>query len=279
MWAGVEVDGPHHRTPDVVLALVVGGVADPHGPRPLVAGEVIERRFGKHALAVDAVHQLQVAALGLGDVGDEAEEVVGLPIETQGVERPERARRVAHPGVAVIPVTFAARCFRQRRGRGGDDRTGRGEGEPLQRQRAALQVAAPGMVGERATIEPVLPVVTRPAQSASRLLQCLGRGVFAPRQRDEPVLALLEQRASGRRRRLESDVEVRGQAQLLSDPGRRRQRLVVPLTGIRPLRRHPAVIEGRRAIHVHLHLAVHAADHPQQHVRRVVVGRGPAMRM
>ena len=40
---GVQVDRVEHRAPDVVLLLVVGAVADPHRPRALVAGQVVER--------------------------------------------------------------------------------------------------------------------------------------------------------------------------------------------------------------------------------------------
>jgi hypothetical protein len=38
---GVEQDRVEHRAEDVVLALVEGAVADPHGSRARVAGEVV----------------------------------------------------------------------------------------------------------------------------------------------------------------------------------------------------------------------------------------------
>jgi hypothetical protein len=67
-----------------VLALAVGVVADPHRASALVALEVVENALLEHRLAVDAIHDLEV--LGpLGDVSDEPEEVVGLPVEPQGV--------------------------------------------------------------------------------------------------------------------------------------------------------------------------------------------------
>ena len=42
---GVQVDRVEHRAEDVVLALVVGAVADAHRARAFVALEVLERRL------------------------------------------------------------------------------------------------------------------------------------------------------------------------------------------------------------------------------------------
>jgi hypothetical protein len=98
--------------PDVVLALVVGAVADPYGTGALVAAEVVEDVLVERALAVDAVHDLQLG-ITIGDVGDEVEEVVGLPVEAERVQAPERERRVADPAVAVVPVALAAGGLRQ----------------------------------------------------------------------------------------------------------------------------------------------------------------------
>ena len=58
---GVQVERVEHRAVDVVLALLVGVVADPHRARTLIAGEVVERLLGEVALAADAVHDLQRA--------------------------------------------------------------------------------------------------------------------------------------------------------------------------------------------------------------------------
>jgi hypothetical protein len=63
----VQVDRVQQGAPHVVLALVVGAVADAHGLRALVAREVVERLLLQHPLPADAVHDLQVV-LGLGDV-------------------------------------------------------------------------------------------------------------------------------------------------------------------------------------------------------------------
>ena len=63
--AGVQVDRVEHRAPDVVLALVPGAVPDPHRPRVVVAGQVVEHLLLEPALAADPVHDLQRALLGL----------------------------------------------------------------------------------------------------------------------------------------------------------------------------------------------------------------------
>ena len=113
--ARVEVERVEHRAPHVVLVLGVRGVADAHRARVLVARQVVERALGQVGAPVDAVHDLEVALLGLRHVGDEVEEVVRLPVEAERVEAPERERRVADPGVAVVPVALAARASRAAR--------------------------------------------------------------------------------------------------------------------------------------------------------------------
>ena len=60
---GVQVDGVEHRAVDVILALLVGAVADPHRARALVALKVVERRLLEVLLALDAVHDLQRAVV------------------------------------------------------------------------------------------------------------------------------------------------------------------------------------------------------------------------
>ena len=110
----------------------------------------VEHLLGQRLLAADAVHDLQLARRPRGDVADEVEEVVGLLVEAERVEAPEHEGRVADPRVAVVPVALAAGRLGQRRGRRRDHRAGRRVGQPLERQRAALQVGAPRVVGELA---------------------------------------------------------------------------------------------------------------------------------
>ena len=164
-------------------------------------------------LAADPVHDLQVAVALAGDVGDEVEEVVGLPVEAERVEAPQRERGVADPGVAVVPVALAARRLRQRRGRRGDHRAGRRVGEALERQRAALQVAAPRVVGEVAVREPLVPEVRRAHQAAVGIVVGLRRAVLGPRQRDERGVAVAHRRAGADALALEADPQVGREAQ------------------------------------------------------------------
>lgn len=78
----VQVDRVQQGTPDVVLLLVVRGVADPDRPGLGVTGQVIELDLLQLRLAADPVHDLDLV-VPLGDVGDEGEEVQRLPVESQ----------------------------------------------------------------------------------------------------------------------------------------------------------------------------------------------------
>ena len=111
--AGVQVDRIQQRAPDVVLLLVVGAVADPHRAGVVVPGQVVEGALLQVPLAADAVHDLQVVRVVPADVVDEVEEVVGLPVEAEGVQTPQGEGGVPDPGVPVVPVPFPARGFRQ----------------------------------------------------------------------------------------------------------------------------------------------------------------------
>src|SRR5215467_10152586 len=104
---GVQVEGVEDHAPHVVLLLLVGGVADADRPRALIAVQMLEHVLLEVAPAVDAVDDLQAAAVALDQVGDEREIVVGLPLESQGEQAPERERRVADPAVTVVPVPLA----------------------------------------------------------------------------------------------------------------------------------------------------------------------------
>src|ERR1700746_4015802 len=104
----MDVDGVEERSPDVVLPLVVGAVADSHRLGAAVAGEMVQSLLRELALMVDPVHDLQVRAVP-ADVDDEAHEVARLVIEAERVQGPEGEGRVADPAEAVVPVAFAAR--------------------------------------------------------------------------------------------------------------------------------------------------------------------------
>ena len=227
--------------------------------------------LGEIALAADAVHDLQVVVL-LGDVGDEGEEVDGLPVVAERVHAPQRERGVADPAEAVVVVALAADRLGQRRAGRGADRAGGGVGQALERQRAALQVAAPRVVGEAPAGQPVLPVVRGPHLPPVRVLVGQRRVLASPRQRDEAGVALLEQRADPGPAALEAQAHVGGEQQLVvpalgasPDPGDRPCRCT-------PSAASPAVVGHRLALDDRLHLALDAADGAQQDVLGLVVG-------
>ena len=119
------------------------------------------------------------------EVGDELHELVGLPVEVEPVQRLQRERRVAHPGVAVVPVALAARRLRQRGRERGDRRAGRHVGEALDRERRALDRVAPAVVGDARPAEPARArsaIVARDPRLG--LVDVAGRGeLLGPRER------------------------------------------------------------------------------------------------
>ena len=209
----VQVHRVEQGSPDVVLALRVRRVADAHRPRGGVAGQVVELELLELALAADAVHDLEVL-VAARHVGDEREEVDGLPVEAEGVHRPQRERRVADPGVPVVVVAVAAHGLRQRGAAGRGHGAGRRVGQALEGQRAALEVAAPGVVGEPSAGQPVLPVVGGPHQPRVGVVVRRGRLGPAPRECDEADVALLEERAAAGVAALEAEKHVGGQRQV-----------------------------------------------------------------
>ena len=164
--ARVEQDRVEDGAEDVVLPLVERAVSDSHGPGARVAGQVVARRLVQIAPAVDAVHDLQRAVLGRLEVGDELHELVGLPVEVQPVERLEGERRVADPGVAVVPVPLAARRLGERGRERGHGRARRHVGEALDRQRRALDRVAQAVIGDPRAAQPPAPEARRRVDAA-----------------------------------------------------------------------------------------------------------------
>ena len=111
----VEVDGVHELAVDVELQLVVGAVAEPDGPRPAVAVEVVEGLFGQVLAAVQPVHELQgpVVTGALAAGFDPTHERAGFLGETDTQEAVERESGVPDPGVAVVPVALSANALGQ----------------------------------------------------------------------------------------------------------------------------------------------------------------------
>ena len=181
--------------------------------------------------------------------------------------------------VAVVPVALAARRLGQRGGGRGDERAGRRVRQALERQRAALEVGAPGVVGEVAVVEPVLPVVRGPDEPLVRLL--VGRVAAGARTRRARRTACRPPSSASARSRAgpRSPAACRwsggARSRLLAGA---RDGLVVARPVYSQVARDAPVVEARLAVEVDLHLAVHAAHDAEQHVVGVVVGRRAPVR-
>src|SRR6185312_17556573 len=149
-------------------------------------------------LALHPVHHLEGPVAAATGIREEVEEVVGLVVEAERVEAPEPERGVADPGVAVVPVASAARRLRQRSGARGRERAGGGVGQALERQRAALQIAAPWVVGELAAVEPLAPVLLGLVEPPAGVLEVARQRLLVvahPGERGVAALALFQERA------------------------------------------------------------------------------------
>ena len=276
---GVQVHRVEHRAEHVVLALVVRAVADPHRARAFVALEVLERRLLQVPGPRDPVHDLQRPVLVALEIRHVLDEVVGLPVQPERVQAPQRERGVAHPAVAVVPVALPVRRLRQRGGRRRHERAGGHERETLQRQRRALEVIAPGMVGVGAVGQPAAPEVARTVQV---LLGLLGRAgpaePLGPGDRAEAPLAFDHRVTRVHAVALDPHAHVAEQAKLRA-PVAGVERVPALGAGVHhaPLRRRRAVLEHRLAHHLQLHLALDAFDHAHEQMVGVEVGWRPRM--
>ena len=127
-------------------------------------------------------------------------------------ERAEHERGVADPRVAVVPVAFTTRRLRQRRGARGHDRPRGRVAQSLQRERAALEVRPPPVVGDLRQREPVAPVLLGGGALRQRLVVA-GRGLALPRQRQPRRLALFERRAAVRARPEDAEAHAAGEVE------------------------------------------------------------------
>jgi len=273
----VQVHRVQDRTPDVVLALVVGAVADAHRARVVVTGEVVEGLLVQVALPTHPVHDLQRvrrAVLAARDVADEAEEVVGLAVQAQRVQPPQRKRGVAHPGVAVVPVALPARGLRQGGRGGGEQGAGGGVGQPFERECALLQVGTPRVVREAAQGDPLPPALLGLPHGVRGLGPGLRGGQVRPAQGHEDVVALGQPRACPGLPPLQPQPQVGGELEGRMVPLLRRGHrdgLAVDVAGVLPAGPAAVVVEGRLAAQGQLdragdaaHRAAGRAGHPSR---------------
>ena len=185
----------------------------------------------------------------------------------------QHERGVADPGVAVVPVALAARRLGERRRGRGHDRPGRRVAEPLECERAALDVGPEGVVGERGHAHPLAPEVLGLRELAERLVDGV-RSVAAPRERDERGLTVFERGpavAAGtedpeRERALHRELDT-----LVGD-----DELVVALAVVAPSAGGARVVEHGDAVGDDLDPAAEARRDPQQRPLRGRVAGYPA---
>src|SRR2546421_4996783 len=266
----VQQDRVQRGAVDVVLALVVGPVADPHRMRPGIARELLAERLRQIAPAVDPVHDLQRPVLIGLEVANELHELLGLPVEVQEVQCLQRERRVAQPGVAVVPVARAAGRLRQRRRQRSDGRPRRHVRQALDRQCGALDRVAPTVIGDASAPQPIAPEAGRRRQLLICFVDALRpRELLGPRKRAEDLVAAAEDVTPSHALALDPDREIRSQADRDLGAARVRHMTVV---GYRPLRRNSPVVEDGLARQLYLDLALQAHRDTDEDVGGIVIG-------
>src|SRR5207249_5332549 len=91
----------------IQLALARGFVSYAHRADATVALQVGKRLHLETPLAADPVDDLQIVGVPAGAALDEAPEGVRLIVVSELGERSDAERRVAHPGIPVVPVAIA----------------------------------------------------------------------------------------------------------------------------------------------------------------------------
>ena len=261
---------------DVDLPLGPGAVADADGPARAPPRQVRQRALAEVVLPADAEHDLQVATtqdLACGAGRQVVEELVGLVRAGGDPQGFEGEAGVPDPGVAVVPVAFAADLLGQRGRRGGDHRTGGLVGQRLQHPATVVDEIAPWPAVVLVQPGPRPPRVGRRAQ---RVVELLGRQRARPRfgrravlQPEQHTVARGERQPSGCGRT--GDVE-RGGAGKHHDVG------AAPgdhaALHHRDQRLHQPVLRPRRELHGHLDLATGALQRADEQA-----GRGGADRV
>ncbi len=275
--AEVDVDGVEDHAPHVVLVLVPGAVAHPHRPRIPPARQVVEGLLGQVLATVDAVHDLQVEVATAGHrLEHEGEVLEGLPVEPEPVERAQHEGGVTDPGVAVVPVARPAGRLGQRGRRRRHDGAGGRVAQSLERQRAALDVAAPGVVRKIAVGEPVPPVGDRGGELGLRVLH-VDRPVAGPGQRDEGRLPLVQRRAAvaAGAGRAQAEAGGHGEHRVAGRWADRHDLVAVPV--VVPHARLDSVFEDGHSVDLDLDVAFDAGGQSQEGARGGGVARRPAV--
>ena len=193
------------------------------------------------------------------------------------MQRLQRERRVAHPGVPVVPVAFAARRLGQRGRERRHRRAGRHIREPLDRQRRALDRLPPPMIGDPRPTQPVPPEHRGAGNAVVRLIEVFRcRETLAPRERAVQPLAGAQHVTGSHPVAFDAQVHVRAEPD--REVGTFRIGGVEGPIQQGPVGRCPAVVEDRLADQFHLDPAVDALGRAHQHVTGIVVRRRARVR-
>ena len=188
----------------------------------------------------------------------------------------QHERRVPDPGVAVVPVAGPARCLGQRGGGSRHDGPGGGVAEALEGQGAALDVAAPRVIGEGGRRQPIPPVGHGVVQLRLGLLHRGGRPA-SPGQGHEGALALIQVGAAVAAGPGHPQAQTRGHRQRRVARRRVHGHGAVALAVVVPGPGQRAVLEQRHRVDQHLHPALDAVGQAQQGARGGRVPRGAAI--
>ena len=149
--------------------------------------------------------------------------------------------------------------------------------EPLQGQRAAVQVGLPRMVGDLGRAQPVAPEIDRRVQHGERLVLA-GRNVaVSPGQRDEGRLALGERGAAVTAGTQHAERDAARQLQLHVPLRRGDLHRVITVAGVAPRAAGGPVVKLRAAVHDGLDPAADARRDPDQHADRTEISRSPVI--
>src|SRR5215467_9161088 len=256
---GMEQNRVEDRAEDVVLMLTKGGITHANRTRTCITREILPRRFGQFATAIDAVHYLQRTVLGRLDVGDELHELVRFPVQVEPVECLEHESRITHPRIAVVPVALSTGCLWEGGGESRDRCAGRHEGQTLDGERRAHDRDAVKVVRNAGFSQPSTPIANRGRDSRLGFVGVPRCGEsFGPGECTIRPVAWPQDVARPNAVALDSQREIRTEADRL--PRAARVGCMAVAIDRDPLRRHTAVVEGGLANKFDLDHAFEAED-------------------
>ena len=237
----------------------MGGIADAHRRRALVARQPPEGQLAEATLPGEPVHDLDLAGVarhGAQEPLPPRPRLVGVPAHH---ERVEGERGVPEPAVAIVPVAHAPDEFGQGGGRRGHDAAGGRIGHRLQRDERPQHGLVPRAL-VRTLGGPRLPPCGGVADGR-RHVAFLGHGLMrrVPREVEADFLAR-GHREFGHRGEIDAAHVRRGAQQESVGAG---DSLDAARDAPHPRHDRP-VVEADDQVHPHRHTAAHADDHAHE---------------